>query len=59
MEEKGDNFYIYRVYGAGRKDAKILKIRNPANFGKREKLMHILLVLSYRYSLTLTALPFG
>ena len=38
MEEKGDNFYIYRVYGAGRKDAKILKIRNPAKLWKEGKI---------------------
>jgi len=34
MEEKGDKFYIYRVYGAGTEEAKIEKISNPAKLWK-------------------------
>jgi len=34
MKEKEDKFYIYRVYGAGTKNAKIKKIPNPANLWK-------------------------
>jgi len=34
MKEKGDKFYIYRVYGAGTKNAKIKKIPNPAKLWK-------------------------
>ena len=30
MKENGNKFYIYRVYGAGTKEAKIEKICNPA-----------------------------
>jgi uncharacterized protein YkuJ len=30
MREKGDRFYIYRVYSAGTKEAKVKKIPNPA-----------------------------
>jgi len=29
MKEKGDKFYIYRVYGAGTKEAKVEKIPSP------------------------------
>ena len=34
MKEKGDKFYIYRVYGAGTKNAKLKKIPNPAKLWK-------------------------
>ncbi len=34
MKEKGNKFYIYRVYGAGTKDAKLKKIKNPAKLWK-------------------------
>ena len=34
MNEKGDQFYIYRVYGAGTKNAKLEKIPNPAKLWK-------------------------
>ncbi|RLI79420.1 hypothetical protein DRP05_03950 [Archaeoglobales archaeon] len=30
MKEKGDKFYIYRVYGAGTEEVKLEKIPNPA-----------------------------
>lgn len=30
MKEKGDKFHIYRVYGAGTKEARVVKIENPA-----------------------------
>ncbi|MDL1957681.1 MAG: DUF3883 domain-containing protein, partial [Candidatus Desulfofervidus auxilii] len=34
MKEKGDKFYIYRVYGAGTENAKIEKIPDPAKLWK-------------------------
>ena len=34
MKEKGDKFYIYRVYGAGTKKSKIEKISNPVKLWK-------------------------
>ena len=34
MKEKGDKYYIYRVYGAGTKYAKIEKIPDPAKLWK-------------------------
>ena len=34
MKEKGDKYYIYRVYGAGTKNAKLEKISNPAKLWK-------------------------
>ena len=38
MKEKGDKFYIYRVYGVGTKNAKIEKIHNPVKQWKDEKI---------------------
>lgn len=38
MKEKGDRFYIYRVYGAGTDKAKVEKIRNPAKLWKEGKI---------------------
>ena len=38
MKEKGDKFYIYRVYGAGTEKAKIEKIYNPAKLWKEEQI---------------------
>ncbi|MCD6115126.1 DUF3883 domain-containing protein, partial [bacterium] len=34
MKEKGDKFYIYRVYGAGTQEAKVEKLPNPAKLWK-------------------------
>ena len=34
MKEKGDKYHIYRVYGAGTKNAKLEKIHNPAKLWK-------------------------
>ena len=34
MKEKGDKFYIYRVYGAGTENTKIEKIPDPAKLWK-------------------------
>ena len=34
MKEKGDKFYIYRVYGAGTEDTKIVKIHKLAKHVK-------------------------
>lgn len=38
MKEKGDNFYIYRVYNAGTKDVKVVKIPNPAELWKEGRI---------------------
>ena len=38
MKEKGDKFYIYRVYGAGTKNAKLEKIHDPVKLWKDERI---------------------
>lgn len=38
MKEKGEKFYIYRVYGAGTDKAKVEIIRNPAKLWKEGKI---------------------
>jgi len=38
MQEKGDRYWIYRVYGAGGKKPKVVKIQNPASYIKEGKL---------------------
>jgi len=39
MKEKGDNFYIYRVFGAGTEEAKVVKIPNPAKLWSEGRLV--------------------
>jgi len=38
LKENGDKYYIYRVYGARTKNAKLEKIHNPAKLWKEEKI---------------------